>query len=48
MPMMMGIGILEHLAYGAVLGAVTTALILKTGMRRRGQEQQEQQDMKEK
>jgi TM2 domain-containing membrane protein YozV len=48
MPMMMGMGILEHLVYGAVLGAVTTALILKTGMRRRGQEQQEQQDMKEK
>jgi TM2 domain-containing membrane protein YozV len=44
MPMMMGIGILEHLIYGAVLGAVTTALILKTGMRRG---QQEQERMKE-
>ena len=44
MPMMMGIGILEHLVYGAVLGAVTTALILKTSIRRR--EHQEQQDMK--
>jgi len=43
MPMMMGIGILEHLVYGAVLGAVTTALILKTGMRRRGGQQQEQE-----
>ena len=41
MPMMIGMGILEHLVYGAVLGAVTTALILKTGMRRRGQQQQE-------
>ena len=47
MPMMMGIGILEHLVYGAVLGAVTTALILKTGTRRRGQEQQEQEHTKE-
>jgi hypothetical protein len=41
MPMMIGMGILEHLVYGAVLGAVTTSLILKTGMRRRGQQQQE-------
>src|SRR5919106_275348 len=40
MPMMIGIGILEHLVYGAVLGAVTTALILKTGIRRGGQEQE--------
>ena len=48
MPMMMGIGILEHLVYGAVLGAVTTVLILKTGMRRRGgQQQQEQEHTKE-
>jgi hypothetical protein len=46
MPMMMGMGILEHLVYGAVLGAVTTALILKTDMRRGGQ-QQEQEHMKE-
>lgn len=44
MPMMMGMGILEHLVYGVVLGAVTTALILKTGMRRG---QQEQERMKE-
>jgi hypothetical protein len=34
MPMMMGIGILEHLIYGAVLGTITTALILKTGIKR--------------
>jgi hypothetical protein len=39
MPMMFGMGILEHLAYGAVLGAVTTALVLKTGIRRGQQEQ---------
>jgi hypothetical protein len=31
MPMMFGIGVLEHLVYGAVLGAVTTALLLKVG-----------------
>lgn len=43
-PMMMGLGILEHLVYGAVLGAVTTALILKTGMKKG---QQEQERMKE-
>src|ERR687897_3085807 len=41
MPMMVGIGILEHLVYGAILGTVTTAFILKTGMKRRGQQQQE-------
>src|SRR5919109_3038907 len=42
MPMMMGMGILEHLVYGAVLGALTITLILKTGTRRRrGQQQQE-------
>jgi hypothetical protein len=29
MPLMMGMGILEHLVYGAVLGVVTTALIIK-------------------
>jgi hypothetical protein len=34
MPMMMGIGILEHLAYGAVLGAVASALVLKLGARK--------------
>jgi hypothetical protein len=44
---MMGIGILEHLVYGAVLGAVTTALILKTGMRRRGGQQQQQEQEQE-
>src|ERR687887_562229 len=33
MPMMMGIGVLEHLAYGAVLGAVASALVLKLGTR---------------
>jgi hypothetical protein len=32
-PMMMGIGILEHLVYGAVLGAITSALVLKLGAR---------------
>jgi hypothetical protein len=42
MPMMIGMGVLEHLVYGAILGAVTTVLILKTGMRRRGQQEQEQ------
>jgi hypothetical protein len=39
MPMMIGIGVLEHLVYGAVLGAVTTALVLKAGKRRGQQEQ---------
>ena len=34
MPMMMGIGVLEHLAYGAVLGAVASALVLKLGARK--------------
>jgi hypothetical protein len=43
MPMMIVIGILEHLVYGAVLGAVTTALILKTGIKRRGEQQQQQE-----
>ena len=33
MPSMIGIGILEHLIYGAVLGAVTTLLIVKVGMK---------------
>jgi hypothetical protein len=33
MPMMMGIGVLEHLVYGAVLGAITSALVLKLGAR---------------
>ncbi len=33
-PMMMGIGILEHLVYGVALGAVTSALILKIETRR--------------
>jgi hypothetical protein len=36
MPMMMGIGILEHLVYGAVLGAITSALVLKLGARKEG------------
>ncbi len=31
MPMMMGIGVLQHLVYGAVLGAITSALVLKLG-----------------
>jgi hypothetical protein len=35
-PMMMGIGVLEHLAYGAVLGAITSALVLKLGARKEG------------
>lgn len=30
MPMMFGMGILEHLVYGAVLGIVTAVLILKS------------------
>src|ERR671923_2424074 len=46
MPMVMGMGILEHLVYGAVLGALTTALILKIGIRRRGQQQQQEQEHK--
>ncbi len=33
MPMMMGVGVLEHLIYGAVLGAITSALVLKRGAR---------------
>jgi hypothetical protein len=41
MPMMMGVGILEHLVYGTVLGSVTTALILKTGMERGQKHKQE-------
>lgn len=48
MPMMIGIGILEHIVYGAVLGAVTTALILKTGIRRREQQQQQKQEQEHK
>jgi hypothetical protein len=45
MPMVMGMGILEHLVYGAVLGALTITLILKTGTRRRrGQQQQQGQE----
>jgi hypothetical protein len=31
MTMMMGIGVLEHLVYGAVLGAITSALVHKLG-----------------
>jgi hypothetical protein len=38
MPMMMGIGVLEHLVYGAVLGAITSALVLKLGARKEGRE----------
>jgi hypothetical protein len=38
MPMMMGIGVLEHLVYGAVLGAITSALVLKLGARRKERE----------
>ena len=34
MPMMMGIGVLEHLAYGVVVGAVASALVLKLGPRK--------------
>ena len=34
MPMMMGVGVLEHLVYGAVLGAITSALVLKLGARK--------------
>jgi hypothetical protein len=45
MPMMIGIGVLEHLVYGAVLGAVTTVLVLKTAeMRIRRQKEEEQQE----
>lgn len=31
MPMMIGLGVLEHLVYGTVLGAVASALVLKIG-----------------
>ena len=41
MPMMMGIGVLEHLAYGAVLGAITSALVLKLGARKEERSLQE-------
>ncbi len=34
MPMMMGIGVMEHLVYGAVLGAVTSALVHKLGAKK--------------
>jgi hypothetical protein len=46
-PMMIGIGILEHLVYGAVLGAVVATLILKTGIKRKEQQQQEQEHKRE-
>jgi hypothetical protein len=32
MPMMMALGVLEHLVYGAVLGAVASALVLRIGV----------------
>lgn len=41
MPMMMGIGVLEHLVYGAVLGAITSALVLKLGARKEERSLQE-------
>src|SRR5918994_770104 len=47
MPMMIGIGILEHLVYGAILGAVATAFILKTGIKRGQHQKQEQEHTKE-
>jgi len=34
-PMMMGIGVLEHLVYGAVLGAMTSVLVHKLGARKK-------------
>jgi hypothetical protein len=34
MPVMIGIGVLEHLVYGAALGVVTTALIIKVKRKR--------------
>jgi hypothetical protein len=40
MPMMFGMGILEHLVYGAVLGAVTSVLIFKIGIVKESQEQE--------
>lgn len=39
MPAVFGLGIIRDLVYGVVLGAVTTSLILKTGIRRGCQEQ---------
>ena len=47
MPMMIGMGVLEHLVYGAVLGVVTTVLILKIEMRRRRGQQEEQHTKKD-
>ena len=44
MPIMFGIGVSEHLVYGAVLGIVTTALILKTRIRRGEQEKEQMKD----
>jgi hypothetical protein len=41
MPMTMGIGVLEHLVYGAVLGAITSALVLKLGVRKEERSLQE-------
>jgi hypothetical protein len=46
-PMMVGMGILEHLVYGAILGAVTTAFILKTGMKREQEQKRGQEHTKE-
>ena len=37
MPTMIGMGVLEHLVYGAVLGTITTALILKVNPKGEGQ-----------
>jgi hypothetical protein len=34
MSMMIGIGVLEHLAYGAVLGAITSVLVHKLGAKK--------------
>jgi hypothetical protein len=44
MPLMIGMGILGHLVYGAVLGIVTTALIHKVNPKRRGQSQQRREE----
>ena len=39
MPTMIGLGILEHIVYGLVLGTITSFLILRAGTKRNYQEQ---------
>jgi hypothetical protein len=46
MPTMFGLGILEHIIYGSILGAVTTLLIFKAGIKRNYQEQHAKEEWK--